>query len=307
MGEIASRLLMADEAMPAPGPVTGHFVPLVGTGPAGPGREPLGFAAVLLDLFKMEGKVAIVTGASRGIGAATAQALAEAGCDLVVSARSADALEDLAGSVRAATGRRVETVAADLSDLENLAGLVEAARQAFGRVDVVVNNVGGTLPKPFLDTSPRYLEAAFHWNVTTAFALTRAAVPLMLEGGGGAVVNISSAVGHLTDRGFVGYGTAKGAVDHMTELMAADLAPRIRVNAVAPGSIETDALGSVLDDRMRETMTSMTPLRRLGRVQDIAAAVLYLASDAGSFVTGKVIEVDGGLCTPNLPLGLPDL
>jgi 7-alpha-hydroxysteroid dehydrogenase len=258
-------------------------------------------------LFKMSGQVAIVTGASRGIGAATARALAEAGCDLVVSARSADVLAEQAESIRSETGRRVETVAADLNDLDNLAGLVEEARRAFGRLDVVVNNVGGSMPRPFLDTSPHYLESAFHWNVTTAFALTKAAVPLMLEGDGGSVVNISSAMGHLADRGFVGYGTAKGAVEHMTRLIAADLAPRIRVNAVAPGSIETDALGTVLDDRMRETMTSMTPLRRLGRVEDIAVAVLYLASDAASFVTGKVLEVDGGIRTPNLPLGLPDL
>jgi 7-alpha-hydroxysteroid dehydrogenase len=258
-------------------------------------------------LFRMEGKVAVVTGASRGIGAASAQALAESGCDLVVSARSADVLSEFAASVRSSTGRRVEAVPADLNDLDNLAGLAETARSAFGRVDVVVNNIGGTMPRPFLDTSVRFLEAAFHWNVTTAFALTKACVPLMLEGGGGSVINISSAVGHLSDRGFVGYGTAKAALDHLTELMASDLAPRVRVNAVAPGSIETEALGSVLNDEMRVTMTSLTPLQRLGRVEDIAAAVLYLASDAGSFMTGKVLEVDGGLGAPNLPLGLPDL
>lgn len=279
-------------------------------GPSSPGwgrAQALGFGAVLLDLFRMEGKVAIVTGASRGIGAATAQALAEVGCDLVVSARSADVLSDFADSVRSATGRKVEAVPGDLNDLDTLTGLAEAARASFGRVDVVVNNVGGTMPRPMLDTSPRFLESAFHWNVSTAFALTRACVPLMLEGGGGAVVNISSAVGHLADRGYIGYGTAKAALDHLTELMAADLSPRIRVNAVAPGSIETDALGSVLNDEMRATMKSLTPLQRLGRVEDIAAAVVYLASEAGSYLTGKILEVDGGLRIPNLPLGLPDL
>lgn len=262
---------------------------------------------MLIDLFKMEGKVAIVTGASRGIGAASAQALAEAGCDLLISARSAEVLSEFADSIRSSTGRKVETVPADLNDLDNLVALADTARATFGRVDVVLNNVGGTMPRPLLDTSPRFLEAAFHWNVTTAFALTKACVPLMLEGGGGSIINVSSAVGHLADRGYVGYGTAKAAVDHLTELMATDLAPRIRVNAVAPGSIETDALGSVLNDEMRSTMISMTPLQRLGRVEDIAAAVLFLASDAGSFLTGKVIEVDGGLRVPNLPLGLPDL
>ena len=268
---------------------------------------PLSFAAVMLDLFRLDGRVAIVTGASRGIGAASALALAECGADLVVSARDPQALASLVKLVAEQTGRRAVAVPADLNDLDNLPGLVEAATSNFDRVDIVVNNVGGTMPRPFLDTSARYLEAAFHWNVTVGFQLTKLAVPAMLAAGGGSVVNVSSAVGHLADRGFVGYGTAKGALDQLTRLQARDLAPRIRVNAVAPGSIETDALGSVLNDDMRRTMTSMTPLQRLGRVEDIAAAVVYLASDAGSFLTGKVIEVDGGLNVPNLPLGLPDL
>jgi 7-alpha-hydroxysteroid dehydrogenase len=260
-----------------------------------------------MELFRMDGKVAMVTGASRGIGAATAGALAECGCDLVVAARSAGALEEAASRIEAATGRRVETVAADLSDLGSFELLVGRAREAFGRLDVLVNNVGGSLPRPFLDTSARFMERAFRWNVVTAFEATRLAVPLLLDSGGGSVVNVSSSVGHLSDRGYVGYGTAKAALDHMTELLAADLAPRIRVNAVAPGSIETDALAAVLNDDMRRTMTGMTPLRRLGSVDDVAAAVVYLASPAGSYLTGKVIEVDGGLQVPNLPLGLPDL
>jgi 7-alpha-hydroxysteroid dehydrogenase len=260
-----------------------------------------------MELFRMDGKVAMVTGASRGIGAATAGALAECGCDLVVAARSAGALEEAASRIEAATGRRVETVAADLSDLDSFELLVGRAREAFGRLDVLVNNVGGSLPRPFLDTSARFMERAFRWNVVTAFEATRLAVPLLLDSGGGSVVNVSSSVGHLSDRGYVGYGTAKAALDHMTELLAADLAPRIRVNAVAPGSIETDALAAVLNDDMRRTMTGMTPLRRLGSVDDVAAAVVYLASPAGSYLTGKVIEVDGGLQVPNLPLGLPDL
>jgi 7-alpha-hydroxysteroid dehydrogenase len=262
---------------------------------------------VLVDLFRVDGQVAIVTGASRGIGAAVALGLAEGGADLVLSARDPDVLGAMAKRVEDQTGRRVFVVPADLNDLDNLARLADAAEDNFGRIDIVVNNVGGTMPRPFLDTSSRYLEGAFHWNVTTAFELTKLCVPHMLKVGRGSVINISSAVGHLADRGYVGYGTAKAALDHLTELLAIDLAPRIRVNAVAPGSIETDALGSVLNDEMRQTMTSMTPLRRLGRVEDIAAAVLYLASDAGSFLTGKVIEVDGGLTVPNLPLGLPDL
>lgn len=264
-------------------------------------------AAMLADRLRLDGRAAIVTGASRGIGAATALALAESGADLIVSARNAGDLSELAGKVESSTGRRVVTVPADLSDLDSLPPLVEVAKERFGRLDVVVNNVGGTMPRPFLNTSPRYLEAAFHFNVTVAYELTRLATPVMLGGDGGSVVNVASAIGRLVDRGYVAYGTAKAALIHMTRLVAADLAPRIRVNVVAPGAIETDALATVLSDEMRQTMLSMTPARRLGHVDDIAGAILFLASDAGSYLTGKVLEVDGGMNTPNLPLGLPDL
>ncbi|HUE60233.1 MAG TPA: glucose 1-dehydrogenase [Acidimicrobiales bacterium] len=262
---------------------------------------------MLSDSFRLDGRAAIVTGASRGIGAATALALAGSGADLVVSARSAEDLASLAAKVGNDTGRRVVALPADLNDLASLPQLVDAAKSTFGRLDVVVNNVGGTMPRPFLDTSPGYLERAFHFNVTVAFELTRLAAPVMLAGDGGSVINVASAIGRLVDRGFVAYGTAKAALIHMTRLIAVDLAPKIRVNVVAPGAIETEALGTVLNDEMRQTMISMTPARRLGRVEDIAAGILFLASDAGSYVTGKVLEVDGGQIVANLPLGLPDL
>jgi 7-alpha-hydroxysteroid dehydrogenase len=152
------------------------------------------------------------------------------------------------------------------------------------------------------------LESAFHFNVTSAFLLSRFAVPPMLEVGGGSIINISSAMGWLVERGFVAYGTAKAALAHMTELLAYELAPRVRVNALAVGSVETSALAPFLGGGVRERMESLTPMRRIGRVEDIALAAIYLASPASSFVTGKVIEVDGGLAaTSNMPMELPDL
>jgi len=263
---------------------------------------------VILDRFRMDDKVAIVTGAGRGIGAATALAVAEAGADVVISSRTPDQLEAVAAQVEG-VGRRAVVVPADLSDLEAVAGLVDHARDAFGRLDLVVNNVGGTMPQSFMDTTAKTMEDAFHFNVATAHALTRAAVPIMLDtSGAGAVVSISSALGRMADRGFIAYGTAKGALAHWTRLAATDLAPKIRVNAIAVGSIGTSALDVVLnDDGMRRSMEDATPLGRIGDPEDIAAAVVYLASPAGGYITGKILEVDGGIETPNLHLGLPDL
>lgn len=261
---------------------------------------------VILDRFRLDGRVAVVTGGSRGIGAACALGLAEAGADLVIAARQVDSLAEVAGRIRS-LGRRVEVVACDLSDLENLTRLAELTSAAYGRLDIVVNNVGGTAPRPFANTKSRHLGDAFAWNVLTAYELTRAAVPLMLAGDGGAVVNISSAVGHLPERGYLAYGTAKAALDALTRFLAADLGPRIRVNAVAPGAIETEALAPMLEGAIREGIVSRTHTRRLGQPEDIAAAVVFLVSDAGSFVSGKVIEVDGGTEANTVPLGLADL
>lgn len=263
---------------------------------------------MILDRFLVPDRVAIVTGAGRGLGAATAVALAEAGADLVLAARTEAQLETVAEAVRA-TGRRAHVVTADLNDLDAVAGLAEHAREQFGRLDIVVNNVGGTLPRPLLETDARFLEDAFHFNVATAHALIRAAVPIITETAGeGAIVNISSIMGRVAGRGFLAYGTAKAALAHYTRLASEDLTPRIRVNAIAVGSIFTSALDFVAaTESLRTPMEQATPLRRIGDPDDIAAAVLYLCSPAGAYVTGKVLEVDGGLEAPNLSFGLPDL
>jgi 7-alpha-hydroxysteroid dehydrogenase len=267
---------------------------------------------MILDRFRLTDRVAIVTGAGRGIGAATAVALAEAGADVVISARTEAQLDDVAKRI-AAAGRRAVVVPADLSDLATAATLVDAARAELGRLDIVVNNVGGSMPRPFTATAPRHLEQAFHFNVSTAHALTAAAVPLLLEGRAAdgptaAVVNISSVVGRVSGRGYLAYGTAKAALSHLTRLAARDLAPRIRVNAIGVGSVATSALDVVLtDDDLRTTMEQATPLRRIGDPDDIAATVLFLASDAGAYVTGQVVGADGGLEQPNLDLGFDDV
>jgi 7-alpha-hydroxysteroid dehydrogenase len=262
---------------------------------------------MILDRFLLTDKVAVVTGAGRGIGAATAIALAEAGADVVISSRTEDQLKSVAASIEAA-GRRAYVVPADLSDPAAAGALAEAAVATFGRLDIVVNNVGGTYPRPLLETTAEFLEEAFRFNVSTAHALTVAAAPAMLKGDGGAIVNISSIMGRVSGRGFLAYGTAKGALAQYTRLAAADLSPKIRVNAISVGSVATSALEIVVGNQeIREKMESATPLRKIGEAEDIAATVVYLASRAGAYMTGKVLEVDGGLQAPNLELGLPDL
>jgi 7-alpha-hydroxysteroid dehydrogenase len=261
---------------------------------------------MILERFRLDGQVAVVTGAGRGIGAASALALAEAGADVVVSSRTDEDLRRVAEGIEA-RGRRAEVVVADLDDTTAADRLVAMAT-SLGRLGVVVNNVGGTMPRALLDTSDGFLERAFHFNVTTAVALTRAATTPMLESGGGSVINISSVLGRVPGRGYLAYGTAKAALAHATRLLAADLAPRIRVNGLAVGAVATSALEMVVeDDDLRAQVEERTPLRRLGEPEEVAAAVLFLASPAGGYITGRVLPVDGGIETPNLDLGLPDL
>lgn len=263
---------------------------------------------MILDRFRLDDRVAVVTGAGRGLGAAIATAFAEAGADVLIASRTRAELGAVAEVVHG-LGRRAHVVVADLAHPEGTAELAGAALETFGRLDIVVNNVGGTMPGPLLSTTAKNMRDAFTFNVATAHALTATAVPVMLEhSGGGSIINITSTMGRLAGRGFAAYGTAKAALAHYTKLAALDLAPRIRVNAIAPGSMLTSALDVVAENEaLRTPMERATPLRRLGDPEDVAAAAVYLASPAGSYLTGKVLEVDGGLTFPNLDLPLPDL
>jgi 7-alpha-hydroxysteroid dehydrogenase len=262
---------------------------------------------MILDRFKLTHKVAIVTGAGRGIGRGTALAFAEAGAHVVCAARSRDQIEDAAAQVRA-RGTRGLAVPCDVLERSQLEDLVQATLDEFGRIDILVNNAGGWPPKPALRTSEKELDAAFHFNVTTAFVLTRLIVPKMVEtAGAGAVINISSVAGREVGPGFAAYGTAKAALSFLTRELAQDFAPKVRVNAIAVGSIETDALGTILNDEIRERMVALTPLGRLGQVEDIAACALYLASPAASYVTGEIYGVNGGLTGLNFEMPRADL
>jgi 7-alpha-hydroxysteroid dehydrogenase len=252
--------------------------------------------------------VAIVTGAGKGIGKGIALGLAEAGADVVCAARTQSEIDATAEEIRA-LGRRALALRTDVTVSEDLERLVDTTVSELGRLDVLVNNAGGTGPRPALDTSERFFEAALRFNVTSAFLLTRLAVPRMVEtAGGGAVVNISSRSSDMVQTSFVAYGAAKAALNMMTRNMAAEFAPRVRLNAISVGGVETEGLAVVLtNEAIREQFVSHTPMRRPGQVEDIACAALYLASPASSWVTGKIFQIDGGTEAPAMSVPTPPL
>ena len=254
----------------------------------------------LLDRFRLTDRVALVTGAGRGIGQAVALAFAEMGADVVCAARTEREIEATAERVRG-FGRRALALRCDVTDATQLEEAAARTMADFGRIDLVVNNAGGYPPMPFLDMDLPSWEWCFKFNLTSAFVLTRTCLPHMLAREGGAVLNISSAAGRIVRKGFVAYGTAKAALSFMTKQLAAEFAPRVRVNALAVGAVETSALRPFLTDDIRQKMEAMTPMRRLGTVDDIALAALWLCSPAGAWVTGKVVEVDGGTESTNWP------
>ena len=262
---------------------------------------------MVMDLFQLNNHVAIVTGASRGIGKAIAVGFASAGADVVLGARNEHDLVTVSNEIND-LGRKAVPVAGSLANREGLEALVDAAIENFGTITTVVNNIGGSMPSGFMDTSEESFSEAFRWNVTTAFNLTQLTVPYLAESQNGSVINIASAAGRFPSRGFAAYGTAKAAMLQLTLNAALDLAPRIRVNAIAPGAIKTDALEIVLtNEEIHQTMVDGTPLSRLGEVSDVTAAAIYLASPAASYVTGQILGVDGGIRSSNFDMGIPDV
>jgi len=254
----------------------------------------------LLDRFRLTDRVSLVTGAGRGIGRGIALAFAELGAHVVCAARSEAEIEAVAEEARR-FGSRALAVPCDVTDPAQLEDVTRRTIAEFGRIDLLVNNAGGYPPMPFLDTDLASWEWCFKFNLNSAFALTRACVPHMLAGDGGAILNISSAAGRIVRKNFVAYGTAKAALSFMTKQLAAELAPRVRVNALAVGAVETAALRPFLNDEIRQQIEELTPMRSIGTVEDIALAALWLCSPAGGWVTGKVVEVDGGIESTNWP------
>jgi len=253
-----------------------------------------------MDRFRLTDRVAVITGGGRGIGQGIALAFAELGAHVVCAARTEKEIEATAERARR-FGVRALAVRCDVTDAAQIEHVVRATMTEFGRVDLLVNNAGGFPPMAFLDTEPSSWDWCLRFNLTSAFLMTRHCLPHMLAGDGGAILNISSAAGRIIRSGFVAYGTVKAALSFMTKQLAAEFAPRVRVNALAVGAVQTSALMPFLTDDLRKQMEELTPMRRLGTVEDVALAALWLCSPAGNWVTGKVVEVDGGIESTNWP------
>jgi NAD(P)-dependent dehydrogenase (short-subunit alcohol dehydrogenase family) len=251
----------------------------------------------LLDRFRLDGAVAVVTGSGRGIGRGIALGLAEAGADVVVTGRRRHEVAAVAAEVED-RGRRALAWPADLRDAGSSEELAQAATDALGPIGVWVNNAGGSDVKtvqPLADTSDDTFRSVLELNLVVAFQGARAAATRMRPGG--SIINIASGAGMRAAPNTGAYAAAKAGVLNLTLTMAAELAPRgIRVNAVSPGPVPTEAFLRVLDftepDLLR--LATTVPLGRLGTPEDIAAAVLYLASPAAAWVTGQNILVSGG-------------
>lgn len=245
------------------------------------------------DMINLGGQVAIVTGAGAGIGRAIAETFAAAGASVMVSDRTAESAATVAEGIRK-VGGKAASLACDVTKDEAMEAMTRETVKAFGKITILVNNAGGGGPKPF-DMPMDDFVWAYKLNVFSIFRLCQICAPHMEKAGGGAVLNISSMAGENKNQRMTSYGSSKAAVNHLTRNMAFDLGPKkIRVNAIAPGAIRTDALATVLTPEIEQTMLKHTPIARLGEPSDIAHAARFLCSPAAEWISGQVLTVSGG-------------
>jgi NAD(P)-dependent dehydrogenase (short-subunit alcohol dehydrogenase family) len=249
----------------------------------------------------MGGRAALVAGASRGIGAATAEAFAAAGAAVVIAARDTTALKAVADGIEAHGGRAL-AVGTDVTDVGSMRHLVEAALSAFGRLDAAFNNASaGPMPAPLADIDPDEFDLGIATNIRGTFLGMKFQIPAMLASGGGAIVNMASIAGLNGTANLAAYVAGKAGIIGLTKVAALDYADQgIRVNVVAPGPILTYHLEAAGPQAQRGAAMS-TPMRRVGTTAEVAQTVLWLCSEESSFITGTVLPIDGGQAAGNKP------
>ncbi len=244
--------------------------------------------------MNLENKVAIVTGASRGIGKAIALKLAKDGADVVVTATTLETAQKTAKEIEA-IGRKALPLAVNVADFSNVESLVASAFETFSKVDILVNNAGITKDNLLIRMTQEQWDDVLSVNLKGAFNCIRAIARKLMKQRSGKIINITSVVGIMGNAGQANYSASKAGVIGLTKSVARELASRnIQVNAVAPGFIDTDMTDAIPDD-MRENLESSIPLGKIGSTDDIAAAVAFLASDESNYITGQVLNVDGGM------------
>ncbi|WP_029110232.1 SDR family oxidoreductase [Mycobacterium sp. URHD0025] len=259
-----------------------------------------------LEQFSLDGQVAIVTGAGKGVGQGIARVLAEAGATVVGTARTESDIVGTITGIEEAGGKGVAVVA-DATNRSDGERVVGTAMERFGRVDILINNVGGSTYARFLDITDEDFRHTFDWCVTSAFIMSQLVAPHMIDAGRGSIVNISSGSARFGIRALTAYCVAKGGLEALTRAMAQELAPKIRVNAIALGSFATEGLQGSLDllPGSLEKMKEATPLHRLGDVEDLGRLCVYL-STRDCYATNAIFHVDGGIDSNNSPLPIPD-
>jgi len=246
-------------------------------------------------LFDLSGRVALVTGGSKGLGLAMATGFAEAGADVIISSRHEDELKQAADEIRKAGGGKVEYVVADMVERRDVARLAQTALAWQGRVDIVVNNAGTNNPQPIDQIHDEDWDRIIELNLTSCMALTRDLVPQMKERRWGRVIYMSSIMGLASKDGRGPYSATKSALLGLARAAALDLGEYgITVNCIAPGPFLTDLPGKMLTDEQKKVFADRTALGRWGNPREMAGPALLLASDAGSYITGSVVVVDGG-------------
>lgn len=245
-------------------------------------------------MARLDGKVAVVTGAARGIGEAVARALAREGATAVLADRDGTGVAEAAARL-VRSGARASAFPLDVGDAGSVAAVFQQIHDVHGRLDILVNNAGVARIESFLDHSLEAWDLTLRVNLTGTFLCGQAAARLMARGAGGAIVNIASISGQRGGNGRAAYGASKAGVIGLTKVMAVDLAPHgIRVNAIAPGPIETEMTRTGHTAESRAAYHRLVPQGRYGSTDDIAAAVVFLVSSESGYITGHVLNVDGG-------------